>query len=460
MAGPKIVKSNCPECGARVQVNPDADEFRCEYCGTVARIENKKKKDQPPPPRPQAGVPVQPVIRVSSGVGWSWLIYVLVAVFMTFGIGGFSMWRACGSISDSFGGLGPVSGPGSGGTVGQSFTEHMQWVGHKQPMIADANRDGVMDVIGWVRFLNTTGGKTLDHLAAFNAATGDRLWTTSAITDSGQQHQVKSALSGDKLVVADATGILKAYSIYNGQQMWTAPLGERAERICGEGQGFIRVETKDKRVLKVALATGQITPAGKVDDGATCAGVQSPDMLGGPYFTSGGGTWGEGGIRNPELEGMDVEKVLHDNGTGARVALGSRKPGTRIPTVALYTEDAPKKKKRRWHDRSVKGTVKWLANVPAVNPLTVKEGGVETGAISQGRIIVPYDMQNSEQGVRLSCINLNTGANLWDVAIPRSGTGGIGGINVSDRQVFVGHWTYLDVFELATGKHLMTVGVW
>ena len=156
---------------------------------------------------------------------------------------------------------------------------------------------------------------------------------------------------------------------------------------------------------------------------------------------------------------MDVSRVLADLTTGARVALGARKPGTSIPTAALYTEIAPKKKPK-WHERTVKGTAKWVTNVPAVNPLTVKEGGVEIGAISQGRVMIPYQMQNSEQGMRLSCMDLNTGANLWDVAIPRTGTGSLGGINASDRQVFVGHWTYLDVFELGTGKHMMTIGVW
>jgi len=456
MASPKIVKSNCPECGARVQLDPNAEQFKCEYCGTVARVENTKKKSSEKQRPVQPGMPMQPVIRVSTGAGLSWLIYVVVALFMTFGVGGFSMWRACGSLGAGLGGIGGGSGPGSGGSAGQGLGEHMQWVGHKTPMVIDVNRDGVMDVIGWIRFLNMSGGQTLDHLGAFNAVNGERLWTSPPITDSGQQHQVKVAMSGDKIAVADATGVLKAYSVYTGQQVWMAALGERADRICGEGPAYIRAETTDKRALRVALATGQITPAGNVEREAACGGVQSPDVSEGPTFSSGGGTWNEGGITNPEIDGMDVAKVLVDKMSRATVALGYREPGTRVPTAALYAEGAKGKGARR----GVKGIARWLAAVPAVNPLTVKEGGVEVGAISQGRVIVPYEMADSEQGVRLACLDLNTGQSLWDVAIPRSGTGGVGGMTASDRQVFVAHWTYLDIFDLGTGGHQLTIGVW
>lgn len=51
-------------------------------------------------------------------------------------------------------------------------------------------------------------------------------------------------------------------------------------------------------------------------------------------------------------------------------------------------------------------------------------------------------------------------ADVWDQPVPRSGTGSVDGLAVSDRQIFAAHWTYLDVFDLGTGQHRYTIGVW
>jgi len=451
----KLVKTKCPECGARLEINPEADKITCEYCGGVSLVEDKKKKkDQPPPAAQTPGMPVQPVIRINTGASWTWLIYILIPIFMVFGIGGFSVFRACGSLGEAFQGFTPTSGPGSGSGTGQSFGERMQWIGHKQPMLADVNGDGVMDLIGWIRFLNTSGGNSFDHIGAFNAIDGQRLWKTGPITDSSQLHNTKVAMSGDKILVGDTTGVLKAYSIYNGQVVWNGMLGERTDRICGDSQGFVRVETKDKRALKVNLMNGQITPAGTVQRDAICTGIQTDGAEDGLYSSLGGGTWNTGGIVNPKIVGMKVEKVLIDKVSRATIALGYRRPGTGVPMAALYNSSAGGKKGKK------KITAKWLTVVPSVNPLTVEEDAPEVAAVSSGRIIIPYAMQNSEAGWRLSCIDLNGGRNLWDQPIPRSGTGDVDGLAVSDRQIFAAHWTYLDVFDLGTGQHQYTIGVW
>ena len=31
----KLVKTKCPECGARLEINPEADKITCEYCGRI-----------------------------------------------------------------------------------------------------------------------------------------------------------------------------------------------------------------------------------------------------------------------------------------------------------------------------------------------------------------------------------------------------------------------------------------
>jgi hypothetical protein len=436
----RIVKTDCPECGARLQFDPEGTEAKCEYCGAVSRIEKQK-----PPKGQEAPHTHGPVVYVPKANN-AWIAFIVLPIVLSMVIGGGVMTKVFSAVGGAAGG-----GPGAGGTAGQGLLEHMQWQGSFQPMFADVNRDGAPDPIGWIRFLQDSS--TMDHLAAFDAVTGNRLWMTPPITDASQSYNAKAVLADDKLVVADPTGVLRAFSIYNGQLVWTAMLGERADRICGGGAGLVRVETTDKRALSVALATGQITPAGTVERETPCTGVQSADRGESLYSRLVGGTWNEGGEENPEIAGMDVEVVVVDAVSGAHVALGGKSPGTRVPTAALY--DA-----RGLNQNNRKATPRWITAIPAVNPLTVQESSPETGAISQGRVIVPYQLQGSEAGWRLACLELASGRSLWDVPIPSSADGTMGKVVASDRQVFVSHWTWLDVFDLGTGQHRMTIGVW
>jgi outer membrane protein assembly factor BamB len=436
----RIVKTDCPECGARLQFDPEGTEAKCEYCGAVSRIEKQK------PPKGQEAPHVQgPVVYVPRASN-AWIAYIILPIVLSMAIGGGVMTKIFSAVGGETGG-----GPGAGGGVGQGLLEHMQWQGSFQPMLADVNGDGVADPIGWIRFLQ--GSTTMDHIAAFDAVSGNRLWLTPPISDSSQSYNARAVLAGDKLVVADPTGVLRAFSIFNGQLVWTAMLGERADRICGAGAGNVRVETTDKRALIVALATGQITPSGTVQRETPCIGVQAADRGESLYSRLVGGTWDEGGEKNPELTGMDVEVVALDAVSGAHVALGVKSPGTRVPMAALYDARGVNESKRR-------AAATWMTAIPAVNPLTVQEDAPETGAISQGRVIVPYALQGSEAGWRLACLELASGRSLWDVPIPNSGSGSMGKVVASDRQVFLSHWTWLDVFDLGTGQHRMTIGVW
>jgi len=450
----KLVNAKCPDCGAKLKIDPTLDEAKCEYCGSVSRIEDKKKVGNAPPPVQAPGVPYRPVIRVSSGFRWMWIFWILFPLIMVFGVGGVSMFSVFGSMDQMFGGAGGTGGPGSGGGAGQSFGEHMQWIANKQPMLVDLTQDGVADIVGWVRFMNM--GASADHIAAFDATTGNRLWATPQLSGTSGTHEARAALAGDKLLLGDPTGVLKAFSIYNGQQVWTAMLGERVDRICGAGPTSVRVEKKDKLAVSVDLATGQIAPAGQADE-QLCAGVWTDVPGETPGVRTGGNTFDEW-IKQPEIDGMDVDSVVADLSSTTWVAVGSRKPGTRVPTAAAFTAPKPITK-GSWMKKG-KVQPRWIAAIPGVNPMTVSQGGPDVATMSAGRLLVPYEMEGSSAGYRLACVDVATGRNLWDVAIPLSGTSSVTAVAASDRQVFVGIWTYLHVFDLATGQFRMTIGKW
>lgn len=445
----KLVNAKCPECGAKLKVDPTQAEARCDYCGAVSRVEDKKKAPATPLPAQTPGASYQPVIRVSSGFRWMWIFWIIFPIIMVFGVGGATMFQVFGSMGEMFGG----GGPGSGGGAGQSFGEKMQWIANKQPMLIDITRDGVADLVGWVRFQNM--GSSADHIAAFEATTGNRLWTTPQLTGTSGTNQARAAVAGDKLLLGDPTGVIKAFSVYNGQQVWTAMLGERVERICGAGQGHVRVEKKDKQAVTVALATGQITPAGQADE-QLCSGVWT-DVPGETAGVRTGGDTFDEWIKQPEIDGISVGKVVADFGSPTWVAVGSRKPGTRVPTAAAFP--APKSIGKGSWMKKKKAQPLWVAAIPGVNPMTVSQGEPDVATISAGRLVVPYEMEG-DQGYRLACLDVASGRNLWDVAIPLSGTSSVMSVVASDRQVFVGIWTYLHVFDLATGQFRMTIGKW
>jgi outer membrane protein assembly factor BamB len=446
----KLVNTKCPECGARLAIDPDQDQARCDYCGAVSRVENRRHKA---PPVPQ-GVPAGPVIRVGTSAGRIWAA-VLVPVLMTLFIGGMTFFQLSRA-----GGIDTGGGPGSGGSAGQSFGEHMQWISSKQPMLIDLTGDGVADPVGWIRFLGSGG--SMDHVAAFDAVTGTRLWTTLQLADGSQTHEARAALAGDKLLVADPTGMLHAHSLQNGQRIWTAMLGERVERLCGGGPGQVRVEKKDEHQVTVALATGQVVPSGKIDDAAPCGGLWTDVPGRTPAVFLGGDTFDNITVQ-PVIDGMDVKRVVIEPRTGTYVALGSRKPGTAVPAAARYTPPAPVADRKRgpssWMNRP-DVTPMWLAAIPAVNPMTVNPGSTELGTISAGRLVAPYQLAGSKGTWRLAALDLRTGQGLWDVDIPLSDTSSVNSTVASERQIFVGIWTYLHVFDLATGHHRLTIGKW
>jgi outer membrane protein assembly factor BamB len=450
----KLLSAKCPECGAKLKVDPTQSETKCEYCGAVSRVEDKKKVGNAPPPPQTPGVPYKPVIRVNSGFRWMWIFWILFPIFMVFGVGGFSFFQVFGAMDDAFSGGGMTGGPGSGGGAGQSFGEKMQWISSKQPMLIDLTRDGVADLIGWVRFQHT--GSSADHIAAFDATTGNRLWTTPQLTGSSGTNDAKAAVAGDKLLLGDPTGVLKAFSVVNGQQVWTAMLGERVERFCGAGPAQVRVEKKDELAVTVALATGQVSPAGKADE-QHCRDIWTdvPGQTG--SVITGGDTFDEW-IKQPEIDGMNIGKVVADLSSKTWVAIGSRKPGTRVPTAAAFPAPEAIKKGSWMRKKKVQPT--WIAAIPGVNPMTVSQGDPDVATVAAGRLLVPYEMEGSSAGYRLACIDVGTGRNLWDVAIPLSGTSRVTSVVASDRQIFVGIWTYLHVFDLATGQFRMTIGKW
>jgi hypothetical protein len=263
------------------------------------------------------------------------------------------------------------------------------------------------------------------------------------------------------LVVADETGTARAFSVSRGQQVWTSTIGERVERMCGAGPGELRIDRKDNQKLRLNLATGQITPGGPVARSDVCEGVATDQKGRGASQRIYGST--DNGVVRPEFDGMRVDSIVADKTSPIWVALGSRSPGSRVPMAAGFTPLSPKKPGviPSWMD-SVKTKPLWMSAVPTVNPLTVREGNPETGAIAGDRVFVPYRLSSANEAWHLVAIDLRTGRNLWDVQVPATGTSSsdVEIVVATERYVLAAAWLSLDAFDRVSGAHHLRIGKW
>ena len=95
---------------------------------------------------------------------------------------------------------------------------------------------------------------------------------------------------------------MKSYAIDSGTLVWSKVLGGLAEDICGDRPGFAKIILEDKRVIRVGLAGGQMTPLETAEDAAGCEPLQSPRTGPGGYLKS--GILAKNGVIHPDIDGM------------------------------------------------------------------------------------------------------------------------------------------------------------
>jgi hypothetical protein len=303
----------------------------------------------------------------------------------------------------------------------------------RQPIVARVNGDDQADVIGWIRAPEK--GMSV-QVAAFDPATGERLWATGALTKAEHLPLARLAVVEDTVLVADRRGIIRAFFLKTGQPRWTANFGERVDHFCGDDPGFVGVTTTRSRDHKVAISTGQLTP----DLTEGCSGVWT-DEWGRTATLESHEYYSQEEI--PQPSGVSGGILLVDRAAGIAVAIGQRESGMRIPVAAgiiLATK-----------------RMRWRTQIPVVDPLTVRESPPERPTLSNNRLFAPYEVDDPTSVWRLSCRDALNGQSLWDVVLPR-GVDDDPGVVASDRHVFLLSRSSLHILEAATGRYLRTIG--
>ena len=404
----QVDAANCPKCGAPLEMSGGRAEERCHYCGTLVHAHRRTAPFR-------VAAPVAAPVPTSSGGGGRAMLVLAALALVASGAGVLFLSRH--SLR---------------GTAAIGLSEF-----DDPPMLADANGDGVPDVIGHVK---TFGA---DSLAALDGATGTVLWKVAMPEAS---FKGLHAIVGDLFITVDELGKVQATRISNGSPAWAGLLTDKASSFCKD-QGSAIIGAADGTFTRFDLATGKKTA---VDLGGrkrpSCASVYSTktlaatspsyETLGWPDFESHGLPFLTG------IPGMMAHRaIVPTTGPGIAFMLGSRDKGTQVAMVAAVE----------------KGKVLWKDLVPGVDPLTTTVNVTTILAASDGaRVAIPYAIKGSK-GMRMACFDARSGKRLWDTRV-HDGAQVEEGIAMEAGRVYYSSWTSLYVLSAQDGKLVYQVG--
>ena len=334
----------------------------------------------------------------------------------------------------------------------KGLDEAVRWETTRQPMIVDVNSDGVSDVVGWTHSRDADS----TFVAAFDLASGKQLWVTP--TFSSPTAYARAAIVENRLVVADGLGTLRGFAIDSGRPLWEVPIGERARRICGAGPGAIRVDKLDEQKVFVDLATGRGAPAGQATRSDPCADLLTDEAL----MRRHSRFHVDSAAVQPQIAGMAIDALFTESVSNVWIAVGAREVGTRVPVAAGF---APIRQRRQrdglfpaWME-PVPVSPLWLAPIPTLDPLTVREGPPPAVAAARDRAFACYDTIGTPAESRLVAFNVSTGRNVWDVPMPAPRDPVCAfTVAASEKYVVAGTGGGLCVFDRETGAYRLTIG--
>jgi hypothetical protein len=317
----------------------------------------------------------------------------------------------------------------------------MQWEGVHAAVLVDVNGDRVPDVLGRVRYV--LGGDRV-MLAAFDGASGAKLWESDVLGTYAETYQGALGLADDALLFAAPSGELRAYGVHDGKKRWASNLPEKAEGFCkADRAGEVRLRLADKTYAHVRLSDGQAAAQAPVqahaakgkDKEADCGRLASDDgKTGDPTCDARSVSFAD-----VTVEGMSVHTMIHRPG-GPKIVLGTREKGTSVPMIAAVFDDASRN---------------WKSELAGTRPLETGPFAPEAAAMTASRAFTEYGYTDSTKPHALVCFDLG-GHRQWEAALPSRDP--ISSIQATDQRVFVSQWGRLSVYDAATGRASFSIG--
>ncbi len=415
----KAIQVKCGSCGAGLDVGEDQEWVSCAYCGSRSRIQRRtrefKKISQSELSRSAGPVAIE---QPPAAGGKAISVAILLPVLIGAGVGLFFF----------------LGGGGGGGGLGSS----MQWEGVGRALLADVDGDGAPDPIGRTRYV---GGGDSVHLAAVDAETGEIIWESEPLGTYTDTYQGRVYLAGQHLLYASQRGELWALRLADGKRLWRVPLGEKVASICQPGPERVLVRTEDEQLHRVQLADGSAErdPAGEAAHGADCRTLSHDRRDGDVRIVD----VDRGALAriDPEPGGMRTSDSYRLGDAGPYVVTGTKKPGTRVPMVAVYAPDQ---------------SLRWKSEVPGSDRLSAKETDPEVLTFDEQRLYVVYEAKDMSRAASIAAFAMDDGRRLWESRLPS--TMPISSLVAADDMAWVSTWGRLTAFRAADGEQVYSIG--
>jgi hypothetical protein len=430
--GRDLIVRNCPNCGARLETQPDAGRVGCHYCGQSFEV----PAASPPP--------VQRVIVIAPGAPkWesasrppaavSFVGSAVVLLVIVLGVFLASRKNIAATIH--------LPGLPAGVTLPATASEDFMWdtVGGP-PMPASAGGGGVEGFVGRIR----ARGKDELWIAAFEGSKLGQIWKAGPFGTYSQGYtSTFAAVVGHDVVVTDYRANVHVYDLASGREAHSIKLTDRAKAMCAapDGKPHVWIEASDERSVLVDADLGTATPLPRP---SWCPDrwAASDDCRGwlkrGPLRLN-----CRSAEAAPRVTGFEALNVIEDGDVA--VALGKKHPGTAVPVAVGFD---PKTKTVRWEQPIASGDQAGVAESSTISLMD---------ALAGGRFAAPYAL--TSKGWHFTAFDARSGQRLWDVPLqPILGVDHPEGFSLSTARVYVMRTSSVEVYDAKTGALVGTVG--
>ncbi len=453
----RAISIKCPNCGGSLEAPETAQKVVCSYCGTHSRIQHRtrilERKIQLPPPPPQERH--MPVAKQRHGTRWVFGLSSLLPLAIAAGSSIYAM-KSSGelakigeAISQARDAIQPAS---ASAAVGRP-------AGSGSLLLHDVNGDAAPDIILQVRYVSD---KDRYRLAAYDGLSGERLWESKPFGNHSDALDGKTGLLGDFLVQSDSRGNMSAFSASTGGSLWKISMGEKLDEMCGIDDAHLALGLRDKNWKSLQLSDGALTALDGRPSG--CRELSEYKKRGHPeeIFASSSRK-----LRVPKLkiDGFKARDSLElADAPGRHLLLGHKMPGTRVPMIALIhdsqldqSDDEGSGSSRRKPSRGkVKLVLDWSSELPALDPLRVRQGAPELVAMNSLFVAAVYEPD--EGPAHLVCFAREGGTRLWDKPVPGNRSPVLSAIDIASARVYISQWGRIDAFDAGDGQLVFTLG--
>ncbi len=460
---PVVSSAPCARCGAPLSIELHASKQVCKFCHHEQIVAPQAQPSGPPPgtapfqgappfpqtpfpppaPFPQGPIPLRPVSVPSAGAT---PLLPLIALVGVLALGGAVIAISRGGSTRGASG----SGPGAGGVTPPG--ERLQWgpPNGRSVVPVKIDADATEDFVGLYRLLQLGEQTTTPvFVGGFSGADFKRVWRAGPYGDlSESAGATRMAVVGNRVVVTDFRAQAHVLDVTTGRELRSVPLSDKAQRLCPvlESPRKIWIMSVDQKGVRLDVETGQLEPGPEpagcptvFDRACSAARAQcrAPDHRGADPLAN------SSAPPIPTLDGMSAQMLLTEGSLS--VAVGQKSPGTAVPMAFGF--------------ETGKSSLSWKVVIPA-DPTMAGHSSDAIGDLVTGRFVTAHEIAGSK-GWKLVSFDAKTGQRQWEAAVPRSESGsGPEGLTLSPTRVYVPHWTWLDIFDAKSGKHIETVGVW